>query len=114
MLFLTTAAGVEDRYSLSNAEGVFAVASRSALDQKVPEARYVFTDRLGSTDVITDETGSVEQERQSYDAFGAQRNAAWGKPMAPPSGPAESTAKGLHRSRARCRGGAGERQGAAV
>jgi YD repeat-containing protein len=82
---VTTATAVEDRYYLSNAEGVFAVASRSSLDQKTPEVRYVLTDALGSTDVITDETGSVEQERQSYNAFGARRNVAWGKPMPPPS-----------------------------
>jgi RHS repeat-associated protein len=91
---ITTANGVEDRYVLSNAEGVFAVASRSALEQKTPEVRYVFTDHLGSTDVITDETGSIEHERQSYDAFGTRRNVAWGKPMPPPSGPPETTARG--------------------
>jgi RHS repeat-associated protein len=91
---ITTAAGVEDRYSLSNAEGVFAVASRSAPGQQAPEVRYVFTDRLGSTDVITDETGSVEHERQSYDAFGARRNVAWAQPTPPPNGPAETTARG--------------------
>jgi RHS repeat-associated protein len=45
---------------------------------------YVLKDALGSSDVITDETGKV-LERRSYDAFGAQRNPTWGSGAPVPS-----------------------------
>ena len=38
--------------------------------------RYLHTDHLGSTDVITDEMGQAV-ERQSFDAFGSRRNTDW-------------------------------------
>ncbi len=41
--------------------------------------RYLHTDHLGSTDVVTDELGQVI-ERHSFDAFGARRNVDWSDP----------------------------------
>ena len=38
--------------------------------------RYLHKDHLGSTDVITDESGNVV-ERMSFNAFGSRRNADW-------------------------------------
>jgi RHS repeat-associated protein len=38
------------------------------------DTEYVFTDHIGSTDVITDDTGAIVQE-MSFDAFGKRRSA---------------------------------------
>jgi RHS repeat-associated protein len=45
---------------------------------------YVHVDHLGSTDVLTDDNGSVIG-RMSYDPFGATRNPTWGDPSPPPA-----------------------------
>jgi RHS repeat-associated protein len=50
---------------------------------KADQVAYVHSDALGSTDVVTDAAGApVAALRRSYDAFGAQRNLTWGKPLA--------------------------------
>jgi RHS repeat-associated protein len=57
---------------------VIAVVTRASQDTRTA---YLHVDHLGSTDVITDGTGSAlgtVLERRSYDAFGAKRNPAWG------------------------------------
>ncbi|HTO08860.1 MAG TPA: FG-GAP-like repeat-containing protein [Myxococcota bacterium] len=46
------------------------------------DLRYLQTDHLGSTNVVTSDSGTV-LERQSYDAFGTRRNpTTWGPPGA--------------------------------
>jgi RHS repeat-associated protein len=50
---------------------------------KTDQVAYVHADALGSADVVTDAAGApVAALRKSYDAFGAQRNPTWGKPLA--------------------------------
>jgi RHS repeat-associated protein len=72
------AAPTEHRYSIRSSERVIAVVTRTSQDTRTA---YLHADHLGSTDVITDGTGSAlgtVLERRSYDAFGAKRNPAWG------------------------------------
>jgi RHS repeat-associated protein len=49
--------------------------------QAAPPERtlYVHVDHLGSVEALTNEAGTVVEQR-SYDAFGARRNPAWGAP----------------------------------
>jgi RHS repeat-associated protein len=65
---------VEDRYYIKSNERTVAVVT---WDKAGVRAEYLHVDNLGSTDVVTQEDGSVA-ERRSYDAFGAQRDPAWG------------------------------------
>ncbi|MFS8067171.1 MAG: RHS repeat domain-containing protein, partial [Byssovorax sp.] len=72
------AAPTEHRYYIRSSERVIAVVTRAGQDTRTA---YLHVDHLGSTDVITDGTGSAlgtVLERRSYDAFGAKRNPAWG------------------------------------
>lgn len=76
--FGVPAAPTEHRYSIRSGERVVAVVTRTSQDTKTA---YLHVDHLGSTDVITDGTGSAlgtVLERRSYDAFGAKRNPVWG------------------------------------
>ncbi|MFO0756888.1 MAG: FG-GAP-like repeat-containing protein [Byssovorax sp.] len=69
-------APVEHRYYVRSPERVVAIVTHGGAK---PGTRYLHADNLGSTDAVTDETGSVV-ERRSYDAFGQRRNPEWGKP----------------------------------
>jgi RHS repeat-associated protein len=69
-------AKTEHRYLIYSPERVVAVVTRGG---DKPGALYVHTDHLGSIDVLTNESGGVE-ERRSYDPFGRRRNPVWGQP----------------------------------
>jgi RHS repeat-associated protein len=69
---------VEHRYSIRGSERVVAVVSRGGMAGSAQKTRYLHTDNLGSVETVTDETGGKPEEKRSYDAFGARRNAHWG------------------------------------
>ncbi|HRI69809.1 MAG TPA: RHS repeat-associated core domain-containing protein, partial [Polyangium sp.] len=73
---VTTAGVVEHRYYVHSPERAIAVVTRGGA---TPGTRFLHVDHLGSVDVVTKEDGSID-ERRSYDAFGARRNAIWGEP----------------------------------
>ena len=62
---------VENKHYINTAGATILVTERS---NAVNDTRYLLKDHLGSTDVITDETGAVV-ESTSFDAFGARRDA---------------------------------------
>jgi len=75
---ITKAGGsVEKKHYIS--VGGSTIAIYNQFSSGAENIRYLHTDHLGSTDVITDELGQVI-ERQSFDAFGARRNVNWSDP----------------------------------
>jgi len=62
---------IENKHYINTAGAMVLVTERS---NAVNDTRYLLKDHLGSTDVITDETGAVV-ESTSFDAFGARRDA---------------------------------------
>jgi RHS repeat-associated protein len=80
---VTGAGSVKHRYYVAVGSATLAITRVAGVPDD--EVAYVHPDALGSVDVVTDGKGAVA-ERQSYDAFGARRNPAWGKPptAAPP------------------------------
>ncbi len=85
----STGGTVQHRYYVAAGSATVVVTREEGA---VDEVAYLHTDALGSVDVITDGTGAVLQ-RRSYDAFGAERNPAWGQ--APPVGGFTSAASPL-------------------
>ena len=73
----STGGTVQHRYYVAAGSATVVVTREEGA---VDEVAYLHTDALGSVDVITDGTGAVLQ-RRSYDAFGAERNPAWGKAL---------------------------------
>jgi RHS repeat-associated protein len=82
-------AKTEHRYHVHSPERVVAMVTRGG---DKPATLYVHTDHLGSVDVLTNESGGVE-ERRSYDPFGRRRNPAWGQP--PPASFSSKTTLGF-------------------
>jgi len=78
----TTVAGDEHTYYVASGDRGIAVVATAGTTRRT---LYIHPDRNGSVDVVTDETGVV-RDRQSFDAFGARRNAKWTS-SAPPTKP---------------------------
>jgi len=68
---------VEHRYYVHGAERAVAMVRPEAAPPE--RTLYVHVDQLGSLEALTNEAGTVVEQR-SYDAFGARRNPAWGSP----------------------------------
>jgi len=66
--------GVQEHKHYISAGGTTVVFTKR--DNTTQSTLYLHKDHLGSTDAITNETG-VRQERNSFDAWGARRNANW-------------------------------------
>jgi RHS repeat-associated protein len=79
----------DHRYFIHSPERVVAVVTRGGTK---PGTLYMHADNLGSVDVLTNESGGVE-ERRSYDPFGQRRNPVWGQP--PPASFASKTTLGF-------------------
>jgi RHS repeat-associated protein len=69
------------RYYLGAGSATVVLTRQAGLKQV---ATYLHTDALGSTDLVTNGAGGID-ERRSYDAFGARRSPTWG-PAAPAGG----------------------------
>src|SRR5262249_40039868 len=65
-----------DRFYVHSPERVVAVVTRGG---PKPGTLYAHVDHLGSTDVLTNESGGVDEQR-SYDPFGQRRSTVWGQP----------------------------------
>jgi RHS repeat-associated protein len=83
----TITGAVVHEFHVHSGERVVAVIKRQSWGPS--STRYVHVDHLGSVDVITNNAGTVVDQR-SYDAFGARRNPIWSAP--PPQGPFSSEA----------------------
>jgi RHS repeat-associated protein len=69
-----TSSGVEKKHFINTPEGPVAVETWNSSGAKKTE--YLHKDHLGSTDVITNQSGQVVQ-RLSFDAFGKRRALNW-------------------------------------
>jgi RHS repeat-associated protein len=67
-------AGIEHKHYIY--AGARSIAIYTKKSDNTGETRYLHADHLGSTDVITDESGAVV-ERMSFAAFGSRRHADW-------------------------------------
>jgi RHS repeat-associated protein len=80
---------VEHVYSIVNGDRV--VAQRVLATGQSPRTLYLHDDHRGSTRLVTNSSGAVEQE-QSYDTFGNPRNAVTGTATPTPPDPVTSVA----------------------
>ncbi len=69
---ITDANGVQEKHYV----GDFAVITKSTANGGTLRTSYMHRDHLGSVDVLTDETGTVQQ-RMSFDTWGKRREINW-------------------------------------
>jgi RHS repeat-associated protein len=73
---VSSPSGIQHRHYVSAGSDTIAIFLTSEQPTGPPRTRYLHQDHLGSTDTITDESGTVI-ERFSYDAFGKRRSGNW-------------------------------------